>query len=325
MRRRSKRKRSIHYDYGQMIAQLKPGFMLSLTCIGLFLLAFLLYEIWVGWRYSIWDGNRFFSTVYESNDQIGYISFNPEIDEIIILSMPEDLMMPLGYGYGEYRVDKIKPLAQLDDVAFGDLLQQSMLQYLGVHSDAYVVGVDSDNVDINVYLLKSLFKMTDTNLSSWDLIRLLNMARNLRVENIKQIQLEDTDILIGQVLPDDTTVLTTDFGKLDNFVLTQFADPDYLSDTNTWEIYNATNNAGFGAWMKRVVANSGFDVVGVRQANELGLTSAIELREESLTQSVRDFSEDSGIPIVFHTDNSRRSSVQVILGDDYWNQCCTRK
>jgi hypothetical protein len=319
------RKRSINFDFGGFSTRVKPGLAWGGGWILLIVVLFLAHEVWMGWKHSVWDGSGYFAFAYESGGEVGYVGINKELEEVFVLKFPDDLMMPLAFGYGEYQVDKIEDLAELDKVEFGELLKNSMTQYLGVVADAYVVGDRNVDVNVNRLLVKSLFRIARTDLSSWDVIRLLIFVRNLRVEQIKVVDLRDSGVLFEKSLPDGSVVFMTDFETLDNLVLKQLADPVYLADASTWEIYNGTDNSGFAAKMKRLVANSGFDVVGVRQSDQMYEKTVLEVKEDDLTESIQSFADSLGVEVVFVSDESRRSNVRLVLGEDYWRRCCTRR
>jgi len=108
VKRRKKRISRTSFDFGKFSRGVKPGLKLGGFWLLFVFVLFIAREFWIGWQYSIWDGTGHFSFAYESNGQVGYISVNQELEEVTILNFPDDLKMPLAYGYGEYRVDKIK-------------------------------------------------------------------------------------------------------------------------------------------------------------------------------------------------------------------------
>lgn len=312
-------------DFGKYYSGFKPGFALGGLWILIIILVFVGYEFWQGWKHSIWDGRSNLTFTVEVNNEISYVNINHELEEVNIINFPKNLLMPLAFGYGDYRVDKMKALAKLDKIDFGELLQSSMTQYLGVITDAYIVNSKVQNYDINSILAWTALKRAKTNMSSWDVIRVLMFTSKLRVEQFKQVDFLDTQAYELITLPDGAEVYGTKYEEFDNFVLKLFANPDFLADGTTWEIFNATNYDGLGAKVKRIVANSGFDVVGVRQTEEFYENSYIELREDNLTVNIEKFSKELGIPIKFTDAGLQRSQIKLVLGNDYWLRCCTRR
>jgi hypothetical protein len=282
-------------------------------------------ELFLGYRQSIWDGSSQVTFVYENNGEIGYVAINPQLGEVVVLLMPENAQIELAYGYGSYLTSKVHDLADLEGVWVGKLLQKSMSHFLGRATDSYITGLEVKRFDLPTFFQKSLFGLTNSGFGSWDNLRLLLHTTTYGPEQIKIVNLADTSAFAIDKLPDGTEVYIPIFEELDNLVLKFLADPANLKETSTWEIFNGTQHNGLAFQVSRMVANTGFDVVGARQALEMHEKSVIEVSQGYESQEITNFANYLHVPVRIHQDKSRRAQVTFIVGEDYWNECCTRE
>ncbi len=289
--------------------------LITLVVISFVLLCLVLY------KNSIWQKKGYLSLALQYNDHLGYLIINPKLDELKLLLFPDDLLIDFTYGYSEYRASKFKALVDQEKLNAGEFLKSSMTQYLGNLTTGYMVELNNKGIDIEAFIIQALFDQNKTNLSRLDLIKLLIYIKNLRSEQIEIIDLLNTEILDKQLLPDNRQVYTINFEAFDVFVLKYLANPDFLQEKSTWEIYNATKYAGLGERMRRIITNSGFDVVGLHQANTTLDRTQIEINESlSSNQNILNFSKYFGFQIKNGHSISSRADVVIIIGEDFWEK-----
>jgi LytR cell envelope-related transcriptional attenuator len=266
---------------------------------------------------SKWNGKGSFNVVIEKENQIQYVKIDPKLNEIVVFGISENTMAYLAYGYGEYRADKIKDLAEIDNISYGDLLQKSMNLFLGSLTDAYIVDIKKAGIGLNETLLRSIFFKNKTNLTRWDLVRMLAFIQKLRSEDIEYVDLGMTRALSLVNLADGSEVyIASEF--FDDYVLKNIARPEFLEQDITWEIFNGTAHDGLAARMKKVLANSGLDVIGIRQEKADYQKSFISSREGN--NVVSQIANYYNLEIRETDQISDRADVVFVLGEDFWQE-----
>jgi len=141
------RKRSTIHLHKQKSIKLKFKFSTKTWAslkIGIFFLlfvslTFIVKSIYISVKNSVWSGDNQLVVVYEQNNNIGMIKFDPILHEAIVISFPPNMLLPLALGYQDYRVDKVKALALQERINLGALLKDSITQSIGILTDAYIM------------------------------------------------------------------------------------------------------------------------------------------------------------------------------------------
>jgi hypothetical protein len=150
-----------------------PNLRRILLPLTILLLIFVVFGTWQAVRNSVWDGNSQLTIAFEQNDQLGYIRVNKEHKEVKVFLFPVETLIPLSYGYQEYRSDKVKLLAKQENINFGELISSSMTQFLGSITDGYIVKAKGDPGKPSLLVAQSLYRKASTDFTNWDLLRLL--------------------------------------------------------------------------------------------------------------------------------------------------------
>ncbi|MGI5827484.1 MAG: LytR C-terminal domain-containing protein [Patescibacteria group bacterium] len=290
------------------------------------LMAFFLgYHFWQEVKHSIWDGKSQLTLAFEQENTLGYIKINPEFEEVTIFTMPPNAMVALAYGYEEYRSDKVKMLAKQENIDFGKFLAVSMTQFLGSTTDGYITDANGRVGDLKTLVLQSFYSGAKTNLTTWDLLRLFSYVINIRSNGVEVISFADTKAFQLETLPDGSEVYVPDLNLLDEVILRELANPSFLNQNLTWEVFNGTNHFGLANSVKRIVANSGFDVIGVRQAQKSYTNSFISVRSLESSASLQKFANYFSLPIETKSGLHDRADVVLVVGEDFWNKYYRRK
>lgn len=327
------RKRSTIHLHKQKSIKLKFKFSSKTWAslkIGIFFLlfvslTFIVKSIYISVKNSVWSGDNQLVVVYEQNNNIGMIKFDPILHEAIVISFPPNMLLPLALGYQDYRVDKVKALALQERINLGALLKDSITQSIGILTDAYIIEYKDKNFKLNSLIFNSLINQGTSNLTAWDKVRLWFFVFNLKANEVKHYQ-ADNEFLAQKTIADDSKLMIIDDNVLTNFVLQELANPIFLQEKLTWEIYNATNYDGLANNMRRIVANSGFDVTGIRQALETKTVSTLYISDaQKINDNIKIFARFFHFPIIVDNNYTQRSDVALYLGEDYWERYFTNK
>ncbi len=311
---RKRQKSKIHKSHTYMD---RPIYVIAMGFLFFIFVMFLSYKIWMSYKYSRWDGEKQLTFVYEQNQITYFIKINPKLEELNILEFDPNTMIDIARGYENYKLSKIYKLAQQEHINYGQLLKESMTSYLGVLTDGYLTGISGD-FNLSKALFLSLINRTNTNFTDFDVIRILLYLHNTRYENINHIVITDTKYFDNKIFPDGSQAYVINNQQWKKYALTDFADPDFLSEKYTWEIYNGTTKNGLGESVRKILTNSGFDVVGVRQADNLSDQSKIIINKNLVDNpSIKKFADYFKFPIQVSIEGNLRSDVILIIGSDY--------
>jgi len=296
--------------------QTKFGLRLGLGFLLFIFLLFLIKSIFLSITHSIWDGKNQLIIAYEFNQALGLVKIDPALNEIAIVSFPDDMYIPLALGYQSYRVNKVKALADQENISMGKILTASITQSIGVLTDSYIIKGKGKTFDIKNLIWQSILNPNNSNLTAWDKMRLVIFVNSLKINELKQYKAEE-EFLQSLILPDGSEVLVINENVLTTFVLQELANSSFLQEKLTWELYNATNHDGLANAMRRIVANSGFDVSGIRQALENRESSTLYVSDwNKVNESVKRFANFFKFTIVVDSDYTQRSDIALYLGED---------
>jgi hypothetical protein len=78
--------------------------------------------------------------------------------------------------------------------------------------------------------------------------------------------------------------------------------------------------------MKRIVANSGFDVIGIRQGLEEYQKSTIYVNKDYYkNDNIRVFADFFEFDLKIDKNKTYRSDVAIYIGEDFWRRYYTSK
>lgn len=296
--------------------------IIFLACI---LLLICIKNIYLSIKQSLWDGKSQILVAYEYGGNLGVVKFDPLLQEADVVNFPQQMYLPLAMGYQSYRVDKIKALAVQENISFGNLLTKSITTSIGVLTDGYIIGANGEQFNLRSLLWQSVLHPERSNLTAWDKLRLFVFVSRLKVNEIKQYKAEE-EFLQKNTLADGSEVLVINENVLNTFVLQELSNPAFLQERFTWELFNATDRDGLANSMRRIVANSGFDVSGIRQALDTRESSTLYVSDhEHINENILMFANFFNFPIVVDAAFTQRTDIALYLGEDYWMKFFTNK
>lgn len=299
------------------IKQLAWGFLI------LFFLIYFSGEIWQAWRHSIWQRNRQLYLAVDDSRHMGLMRVDPQFSELKTIIIPEQMELNVAYGYGDYRADKLVFLANQEHIKYGEILQNSLTQTTGIITNGYITSTHPVN-DLSRLFLLALFKQAKTNLTDWDLLKLLVFNSSLKYGQKNTIELNKTLSLKKVDLPDNTEVYKINKLELKRLMLTEMANPDLLNFTGTLEIFNGTQHSGWAQQIQYILSSSGFDVVGVRQAKQNYQQTKLTVNRDLYQQyAVKELVKYLGVKVDIATQN-QRADMTLVLGEDLWKRYFSR-
>lgn len=296
----------------------------------LFLVIFLIIAIGLGWKTdrvlskNVWDGQNRLNLVFRFQGSSPLImSFSPETSTILII--PANAFIEVTHGYGPYRAESIYQLGELEKKLGGELLAESVQEYLGIPVDGYII---NSNVKTQMSELKEglmeIFRNSlkgggKTNLTKWDLLRLWWKIRGVREDKINIIDLKEASASEEIILSDGTKAIKIDPERLERILSQFFVDEKIRQETLTIAVLNGTNHLGLANKGARLIGNMGGRVIGVGDVE----SSRCEARSEkkyknsyTVKKLIRVFDCEWGGENL----ENQRADVVLILGEQYWQK-----
>ncbi|MCG2691573.1 LytR C-terminal domain-containing protein [Microgenomates group bacterium] len=252
-----------------------------------------------GVKASQWDGQGQFGWVIQA-EEIRVKIIIPNQKKLITLIIPNNTMVQVGFGFGEYRLNKVYELGKLENQA-GKVLTRTIQEFLGVRIKGWQVG-------------------TKSNLSWWDKFR-LKWLEALAVNQTKVIELKDKAAWQPEHLSDASLIYRVNQVWLDELVHQEIFDQEISQEGLTVAVLNASGVDGVANNIGRLISNLGIEV---RLVSNLAVQdqSEVVISQKSLkdTKTLKKIVDSLGIDTVRVGDIlEQRSDVVVIIGRDYVN------
>lgn len=301
-------------------------FSLLLLFAGI-LFVLLIFKVWTSFRQSRWLGQGRISLVFSCNpltifsyQQIKADDYSYE-STLSVVSIPEKTLIKTIHGYGDYRIESLPKLEVLEK---RNLISESLENTLSIPIEGFVnlgdCSLSGETEAKNIFLkglLQSFFSNGRTNLSKWDLIRLFWSSRNLKVEQIKRLDLETAGITSLQTLPDGSQLLKISPEKMEAQAAEFFRDEVGRRESLAIEVLNATDYPGLGERAVRILSNLGLEVVRVgNESHQYKECLLLGSRLTAKTYTVRRLREIFNC--TFKEEELQRADLSLILGQDYF-------
>ncbi|MBU1323032.1 LytR C-terminal domain-containing protein [Patescibacteria group bacterium] len=252
-----------------------------------------------GIKASQWDGQSQFGWVIQA-EEIQVKIIIPNQKKLITLIIPDNTMVQVGFGFGEYRINKIYELGKLENQA-GKVLTRTVQELLGVGIKGWQAG-------------------TKSNLSWWDKVR-IKWLETLAVNQTEVIELKDKAAWQAEHLSDASLVYRVNQVWLDELVHQEIFDQEISQEELTVAVLNASGVDGVANNIGRLISNLGIEV---RLVSNLAIQdqSEVVISQKSLkdTKTLKKIVDSLGIGTIRVDDILEyRSDVVVIIGRDYAN------
>lgn len=312
----------------------------------LFLAALL---IWVKQnKDSIWLGKGRFTVILQylaragSNELPNLIVFSiePLQKRAVYLVIPAKTLMEIPYGYETYPLYAVYSLGELDPKRDGNsLLIKAVETTLAINVDGFILSSDKlfltlpgskeellkfkqKNFSIASffsYVIKLIFsKNLKSNLSITDKVMLFWAINKARFDQIRFINLEDTDGVSEIIQPDKSLLLQIDQSILDAQLGDSFQDVNIRNTQLSIEVQNATGQERIAAWFSHLLENMGADVILRSTAKEKQQEICkIELYKSNIKDSkiISILQRKYNCSISVLEEENAQTDMKIILGE----------
>lgn len=250
-----------------------------------------------GVKASQWDGQGQFGWVIQA-EEIQVKIIIPNQKKLITLIIPNNTIVKVGFGFGEYRINKVYELGRLANQA-GKVLTRTIQEFLGVGIKGWQVG-------------------TKSNLSWWDKFR-LNWLKTFVVNQTKVIELKDKPSWQAEQLTDGSLIYRVNQAWLDELIHQEIFDQEVSQEGLTVAVLNASGVNGMANDISRLISNLGIEVRLVSNlATQNKSEVVISQKSQKETRTLKKIIGSLGIDTVRVGDIlEQRSDIVVIIGRDY--------
>jgi hypothetical protein len=142
---------------------------------------------------KFWDGKNRLVVVRSGESKIFVDIFNPEVDQLISISIPANTEVQAGYGLGEWKLGSIPELGKIEKIG-PRLLKDTISKSFKFPVDAWV-NADAEGLVSGrlTSKLKFLFNSTSTNLTFMDRLKLVVFTAGAKSRT--EFALEDSGYL----------------------------------------------------------------------------------------------------------------------------------
>ncbi len=281
---------------------------------------------------SRWNGQRRISLVVDASP-IVLISLDMYNREAAILAIPVDSYLDVPFGYGPYKAGSVYKLGELDvKRGGGELLSETITDVFGAPIEGYIHKSDGSSIQIQTledfktwrkqfFGLNNLVNLggINTNLTLPELIRLYLSISSLRSDQFTFINLASENIVDKIILADGSGVLQIDPVKLDKTLEGLFNEKEMVKDHLSIAVMNATQEAGVGVKVARLIANMGGRVVMVgnfdKNISSRCLVKVASSFKDSYT--VGRLLYVFGCGSIMEADANSQSDVTIVIGERY--------
>ena len=253
-------------------------------------------------------------------NQITFLSLDPTTDTITLLSFPPDLVILTAYGYGDYKVESLLKLGQIEGLDHL-LLTSSLQQTLGLPVYTMVKLDSSINSSSWQRELKTnlLLKSLTSNFPLKDAIKLTRQLNAVRPDKVDYIDLATSRLVYEDLLRDESLVLRLDLKRLDGFVSSNLSSSAYRTNQPTVAVINTTPEPGLASRATRILVNTGVDVVSQSDNRDHLKISKIIINTPELKNSITTklLSYLFSPQIEEGSTDSYRADIVLFLGTDY--------
>lgn len=272
----------------------------TLMVMALVLAAGLAIGFYKTWKGSVWDGQSRISLALVA-PAVTVASFDPQEQSLVFLTFPPQAHIEAGRGYGDYLIDSIYPLGEMEGKGRGgSLLAQSLQENLGLVIDGHATTFKAGETkkDFLTGLFNLLQNQGETNLSRWDVFRLWWAVGNIKEDRVRLLKLE------APLAPE----------RLERMMSQYFGDEKIREEALTIAVLNATGQSGLATKAARIITNLGGRVIGLGdiENEKCQITSP---RKDKNSHTVRRLVKIFGCPWAGENLLGQRADVVLILGE----------
>jgi len=298
------------------------------------LLVVLLLAILAGWLFfrsretGEWDGEHNFNLVYGTvKDGAGgglvslaLVAFDPLEGEVVTVFIPDNIMISVPGGYGDYRAEAVFNLDQLEGKG-GQLLRKSVSGYFAVPIDGWVIGKPLDSQGNLAEICWSLAKGQGRSSMGWlERIRLWRKVALTKGLNYKVLNIAESGAVEVKELADGSRVLETDLRQLDDWLDDYLADAAIRGGGIEVAVLNSTDYTGMAGRVSRLMTNVGFEVVMMGAYDEKDKPGYCLIKADPALRdsyALKKLKEMFGCELSLADTRQFRAELAVIVGEQF--------
>lgn len=236
-----------------------------------------------------WNGSERLNILL-LGDPVILLAHYPKTGQFTALEIPSKTVFPVGSGYGDYRLEAIYPLGELEAKHEGVLLTAKVLNnYLGIPVDGYIGWPSIGDINVVDFFRKQVhnplwwgirgfgwLNEVESNLGSVDLMRIVWSLAWTRFDKLQVFSLSAEQGLEKRERQDGSIELIPKQAAIDQLLRTYFQDEDIMREGMRVVVKNATLHPGLGSIVSRRLRNLGVQIVAVENSDRWLTTTAIE-------------------------------------------------
>jgi len=270
-------------------------------------------------RQSVWDGEHNFNFVVRG-ERVYIFSYQPADEVLNIISLPSDLFLPVAKGYGNYKLENIPQLGELEKMEAGELLRMSLQNFLAVPIDGFIFfnNCRPGEIEDQKFSLCLIGQKCRTNLSWWDLLRFKFRQNRLKLNQIRTLAIEEECLLKKEKLADGSEIFSLETSLIDDFSQRYFSEKDILTAGLKITVANESSAVGLAKKAGRLLKNIGAEIVINEKTDQHSLQSLLYYREKAYQKSYS-FQKMVQVFGVKETifDPQMRADLNLVLGEDF--------
>lgn len=273
------------------------------------------------YQHKSWDGKERLVLINhpKQDNDLCVLVVEPDEKTITSIRLPSNTLIPLVWGYGEYRIGSVDGLSELEG-HFTNLLEQSLNHYLGITIDLRVRL--SCNQDLTIRQVKaSLRNSQGSNWNLIDRIQLVAKTYSWDAANLKQLEVPQPTVLSSRTAPDGLTVFSLN-DILFTEIVQDMIDKRLEASRPSVTIINSSGFSGMAGRVGLTLSRMGYDVIALRTGIDQNDQTVIQLDPNLVAaSSVHEKNVSTLWPFALIENlkdvDEYRSQIVINLGKDY--------
>lgn len=279
----------------------------------------------------IWDGEFNLNLVIRKDPSVFILVFNPKDEKAILINIPDQTLVGLPSGFGEWQIHSVYDLGETNKKGSGALLlEETVTALLGIPIEGFldIEGLKEvkDGDELIAKFGKNLFggfmliPSIKTDLTLWELIRLKMGLSTVRFDKVENVDLSQA--LQKSNLPDGTEVFIPDLIRIDGVIAPYVSDPAIKLEHKSIAVFNAADVPGIAQSAARMVTNLGGNaIITANHTKKIPRTQVTGEASQTLKRLIQIFEKcDKGCDRIDPGDEdlvSSRAQINIILGEDF--------
>lgn len=250
--------------------------------------------------------------------KVALISLDKTSKTAVVVLFPDNLHLTETYhGYGQYEVNKIYTVGELDHRG-GEVLAGTLEEFLGIPIDTYWQSTLTFNDTKKFFRDPQVLLNGKSSLSLFDRLQFALAIFQMRFDKIKVVDLGS--LASPLILADGSKALFIEKDILDNQLGGLFYENTPREENLRLTVVNSTEYDGLGNRAARILGNIGTTVVSVSSTSPTLPTcqviSSLKARSSVTLQRIINTFKCA----LLNKEEDDRADLTIILGEDYVNR-----